>query len=47
MDIVSNILVSGQYQVKVHTGHKFNDLGELIEEGSVLRESGKGKNLLS
>lgn len=46
MDIVSNILVSGQYQAKVHTGHKFNDLGELIEEGSVLRESGKGKNLL-
>lgn len=46
MDILSDILVSGQYQAKVHTGHKFNDLGELIEEGSVLRESGKGKNLL-
>lgn len=46
MDAHAAILVSGEYQAKACIGHKFNDEGKLVEEGQVLRESGKGKNLI-
>ncbi len=36
--------IEGVYWAEVHNGHTFNEAGELIREGDVLRRSGKGKN---
>lgn len=37
----------GEYMAVVHTGHKYDAEGNIIKEGSVLRKSGWGKNLIT
>lgn len=47
IDIQTNIKCTGRYRAIVHTGHTYDEHGDIIEEGKVLRETPFGKNVIT
>lgn len=45
--IPANIRVTGRFKAVVHTGHKFDEFGNIVEFGEILRETPFGRNTIT
>lgn len=45
--IPANVRVTGRFKAVVHTGHKFDEFGNIVEFGEALRETPFGRNTIT